>query len=167
MCRTPLKITSETWVSWINIVNNNNNNNVYTGVGRFFDWNNDRLLYQTMLGCVQFDVKFYRDMEYIYVENSCLILYSYRVFQIRAFNGETASMNKLVEQLWVHLFLLSWQTFSWNIMSRLPWQIVHTFPNCGNGLSMISSRSVRKRTFRHISKLPKQHPSIHKIHHSA
>ena len=38
---------------------------VYTGVGRSFDWNNDRLLYQTMQGCIQFDVKFCRDMEYI------------------------------------------------------------------------------------------------------
>ena len=38
---------------------------MYTGVGRFFDWNNDRLLYQTMQGCVEFDVKFCRDMEYI------------------------------------------------------------------------------------------------------
>ena len=38
--------------------------------------------------------------------------------------------------------------FSWNILSRMPWQIVHTFPGCGNGLSMISSRDlvVRKRT---------------------
>ena len=48
----------------------------YTGVGRFFDWNNDRLLYQTMQGCVQFDVNLHVPRYGIHtdVENSGLIL---------------------------------------------------------------------------------------------
>ena len=53
---------------------------VYT-VGRFFDWNNDRLLYQTMQGCVQFDLKFCRDMEYIPMLKSKLLLSSARAFE--------------------------------------------------------------------------------------